>query len=71
MDRITGDIHVDEILAKYPALSKVFIELGLPCLVCGEAFWGTVTELCSKYSINVDKVLNKLNEAKDEIDEKT
>lgn len=71
MARIDGDTHVDQILAKYPALSKVFIELGLPCLVCGEAFWGTITELCSRHSVNVEKLLERLNESRAKIDEKT
>jgi hybrid cluster-associated redox disulfide protein len=71
MERISADTHVEQILANYPALSRVFIESGLPCLVCGEAFWGTVAELCSKNGISVDELLNKLNEAKVKIDEKT
>ena len=35
---ITKDTLVEDVLRGYPSLSKVFIELGLPCLVCGEAF---------------------------------
>lgn len=63
--------HIDEILAKYPSLSKVFIEFGMPCLVCGEPFWGTVEELASQHNANADRLVDKLNEQREEINAKT
>ncbi|MDH4210145.1 MAG: DUF1858 domain-containing protein [candidate division WOR-3 bacterium] len=67
MEKINADTHVEQILMKYPALSRIFIDFGLPCLVCGEPFWGTIAELGSNHSISIDK----LNEVKAEIDEKS
>jgi hybrid cluster-associated redox disulfide protein len=67
---ISRDTAVEELLNEYPYLAKVLIELGLPCLVCGQAFWGTIEDLCRQNNIPVDKVLAKLNERK-QIDNET
>ncbi len=70
MENINADTHVEQLLTEYPALSSIFIDFGLPCLVCGEPFWGTIAELGSNHTISIDRLLEKLNEAKAEIDEK-
>ena len=67
---ITKDTPVEDVLQGYPSLSKVFIELGLPCLVCGEAFWGTIDELACQNNVDVNKIVKELNEIKQKIDEK-
>jgi hypothetical protein len=71
MDRITAQTQIDDLLAKYPSLSKKFIELGLPCLVCGEPFWGTIEEMAQQHNVEVPKVVNVLNGKKREIDAKS
>jgi hybrid cluster-associated redox disulfide protein len=58
---ITKDMKVEDLLNSDPSLSRIFIELGLPCLVCGEAFWGTIEELARQNGIAVDKVIKELN----------
>jgi len=58
---ITKNMKVEELLNSDPSLSKIFIELGLPCLVCGQAFWGTIEELARQNGIAVDKVIKELN----------
>jgi len=70
MDEITQDTHLDTILADYPSLSKTFIEFGLPCLVCGEPFWGTVRELCDQNGVNAVEIVKQLNKKVTEFDEK-
>ncbi|MGB7055207.1 MAG: hypothetical protein WBE28_07790 [bacterium] len=70
MKRITAQSHIDEILAKYPSLSKTFIELGLPCLVCGKPFWGTIEELARQHDSKVPILVNVLNDKRREIDAK-
>lgn len=67
---ITKDTPVEDVLRGYPSLSKVFIELGLPCLVCGEAFWGTIDELARQNNVDINKIVKELNETKQRIDEK-
>ena len=67
---ITKDTPVEDALKGFPALAKVFIEYGLPCLVCGEAFWGTIEQLARQKAVDVGELVKKLNEKKREIDEK-
>ena len=68
--KITPETVVEDILSEYPALAKVFINFGLPCLVCGEAFWGTVADLVHGRDVDLDKLLKTLNEKKQNAHEK-
>ena len=70
MERITAQTHIDQLLAKYPSLSKTFVDFGLPCLVCGEPFWGTIETLAQQHNVDALKLVNILNEKKREIDAK-
>lgn len=67
---ITSDSLVEDVLTEYPALTKVFIQFGLPCLVCGEAHWGTLRDLVQGHAIDIDKLIMTLNDRKDKIHEK-
>jgi hypothetical protein len=69
MERINKEAHIDQILAKYPSLSKTFIEFGVPCLVCGEPFWGTVEELANQHGVNIVELVERLNHDIEEINE--
>ncbi len=59
---ITEESRIEDILRGSPEKTKIFIEFGVPCLVCGEPFWGTVKELCARYQVDVNSLLKKLNE---------
>ena len=60
--QVTKDMSVYDILEQRPKLVKVFIELGMPCFVCGEPFWGTLEQLAHKHDVEVEDLVNKLNE---------
>ncbi|MCK4352267.1 DUF1858 domain-containing protein [candidate division WOR-3 bacterium] len=62
-DKITKDLTIEEVLEKYPETVKVFIDLKIPCLVCGEPLWGTVEETSKKYNVPLDTLLSNLNKA--------
>jgi hybrid cluster-associated redox disulfide protein len=62
VERISKDMLVETVLAMYPGLAKVFIDSGLPCMVCGQPCWGTVADLAEKYHVNVKTFVDKLNE---------
>lgn len=70
MPHITKESNVEDLLTSYPSLTRVFIAHGLPCLVCGNPFWGTISELAQKHSVDLAKLLKELNEKRLEIDEK-
>lgn len=71
MVKLSKEISVEELLAKYPSLSKTFIEHGLPCMVCGEPFWGTIEELGNQYGKNITQLVDMLDKAIKDINEKT
>lgn len=70
MDKITEHTPVADVIKVYPTLTQVFIEHGLPCLVCGEPFWGTIRELSQQHGTDVKTLVEKLNQKRREIDEK-
>jgi hypothetical protein len=67
---IKRDTSVEDLLIRYPSLSKTFIEIGLPCQVCGQAFWGTIEELAQQNNVDPANLVKKLNKKRHEIDEK-
>jgi hybrid cluster-associated redox disulfide protein len=68
--KITQDTSIEDILKQYPHLVRVFVAHGLPCLVCGNPYWGTVSELAEQHSIDIAVLVKELNEKKQRIDEK-
>lgn len=62
MNKITGKMTVEEVLEKYPKTVKVFMDLRIPCLVCGEPLWGTIEETAESYKVELPLLLKRLNE---------
>ncbi len=58
---ITRKSKIEDILRDFPEKTGIFVQMGIPCLVCGEPFWGTVEELCERYNVDIDLLLKKLN----------
>ncbi|MCB2231636.1 DUF1858 domain-containing protein [bacterium] len=40
-----ADRPVDQLVREFPELVRFLINHNLPCVVCGEPFWGTLREL--------------------------
>jgi predicted DNA-binding ribbon-helix-helix protein len=57
-------MNVEELLEEYPWANGVMVRLGMPCVRCGEPFWGTVGELAQMDGFNVTEVIAALNEEK-------
>jgi hypothetical protein len=70
MDEITENAHIDDLLAEIPGLSQIFVKHGLPCLVCGEPFWGTIKDLARQHDVDVQDLIKELNEKRQEINVK-
>jgi hypothetical protein len=71
MERITAQTQNDQLLAKYPCMSKTFIERGLPHLICEQHFWGTIEELAQQHNVDASILVNILNYKRREIDAKS
>lgn len=46
-ESITQSTRVEDLVELHPQAIGMFIEHGLPCVVCGEPFWGTIAELAA------------------------
>ncbi len=42
---VTASTKIEELVATQPDAVRILIQNGLPCVVCGEPFWGTLEEL--------------------------
>ena len=61
MNKVTKETTIEEILEKFPDTVNIFMNYGIPCLVCGEPLWGTVEEAAEKYDVELENLLEKLN----------
>jgi len=60
--RVTLDIPVEELVADYPEAIGFLAKRGILCVVCGEAFWGTLGELMAQKDIaNPEAIVADLN----------
>jgi hypothetical protein len=59
---ITPDIHVDDLLHRYPQLNVFLSRRGVVCVQCGEVFWGTLAELINSKGLDVDTIVAEINE---------
>lgn len=62
MGEITEDMTIEDVLERYPNIVKIFIDMRIPCLVCGEPSWGTVKETAERYGVDISFLLKRLNE---------
>lgn len=57
------DITIEELLERFPRANEYLIERGLPCVVCGEPFWGTLGEFARRKGLaDVGDLVRGLNE---------
>lgn len=62
---IKADIEIDDLIRRYPDAVGFLIKRGLPCVVCGEPFWGTLAELAGQKGFNeeqIDALVTDFNE---------
>ncbi|OGF64836.1 MAG: hypothetical protein A2Y62_17410 [Candidatus Fischerbacteria bacterium RBG_13_37_8] len=63
----TKEDKIEDVLAKFPDSVKIFIGFRLPCLTCGEPYWGSIEELARRYKVDADKIVKVLNEKHKEV----
>ena len=49
---ITRDMFVEDMLIDYPESNQFFLDKGLRCLKCGEAYWGSVEEFLEESKVD-------------------
>jgi hypothetical protein len=53
---ISADITIEQLIKDYPGAVRFLIEKGLPCVVCGEPFWGTLADLAKQKGVNDQQI---------------
>ena len=56
MAEITRDISIEDLVEQLPDAVGVLIQAGLPCVVCGEPFWGTLADLAAQKGWDDDRI---------------
>jgi hypothetical protein len=54
--KVSRDSLIEELMEAYPGLVRFLIIEGLPCVVCGEPFWGTLGELAQEKGWTEDRI---------------
>ncbi len=64
MEKITGNMTIEDVVRKYPQTVKVFMDFGIQAIVCGDPLWGTIEEEAERAGVKeIDKLLEALNNA--------
>ena len=61
---LTGDESVEELVDTFPGTIRWLSRRNVVCIVCGEAYWGSLRELSESKGIKgeeFDKLLHDLN----------
>jgi hybrid cluster-associated redox disulfide protein len=61
---ITKNMSITEVVQKYPETVEVFLKHGMHCLGCMAARFENVEQGALAHGINVDKLMEDLNNAK-------
>ena len=61
--KITQDMTLSEVVAKYPATIEVFLEHGMGCFGCGIAQFETIEQGAAAHGINLKGLMTALNKA--------
>ncbi len=59
---ITGDVRIEDLIREYPQAAGFLVRRGLPCVVCGEPFWGTLAELARQKGLSDDQIADLIDE---------
>ena len=56
MAAITKDTPVEDLVHAYPKVVSFLIQHDLPCVICGEPFWGTLGDLARQKGWPEDRI---------------
>ncbi len=60
-NKITSDMTIGSVLAEYPAVAPILMEIGMHCLGCPSAQMETLGEAAMVHGIEADLLLAKIN----------
>jgi hypothetical protein len=65
MIEVSRQSRVEELVKANPEVVRFLIIEGLPCVICGEPFWGTVEELAQQKGwdeAQIDRLVEKMRQ---------
>ncbi|MCP4685962.1 MAG: DUF1858 domain-containing protein [bacterium] len=63
MKTVSRDSLVEDLVKANPEVVRFLIIEGLPCVICGEPFWGSLGELASQKGwddARIDRLIDKM-----------
>lgn len=67
--KITKEMNITEVVAKYPETIEVFLYAGMGCFGCMAARFESIEEGAAAHGIDVDALVSALNEIVEASDE--
>lgn len=67
--KITKEMNITEVVAKYPETVEVFLYAGMGCFGCMAAQFESIEEGAAAHGIDVDALVSALNEIVEASDE--
>ncbi len=64
--KIKKEMQIGDILEKAPEKAEILLEAGMHCLGCPASQMETLEEACQVHGIDVEEIVEKLNENKQE-----
>jgi len=62
MNMISKGQPIEDLIQEYPDLVGFLISHNLPCVVCGDPFWGTLEELAKSKGFTDEQIDNLVQE---------
>ena len=59
--KITAEMNINEVVAKYPQIIKVFFNHGMQCTGCYICGFHSIAESAKQYGVELELFLNDLN----------
>lgn len=59
----TTELTVDEVMQRWPATIRIFLEFDMHCVGCPIAAFHSVDEACNEHGIDLETFLRRLREA--------
>lgn len=65
---ISASMQVEDLLERYPVATRLLLQRGIPCLVCGEPVWGTLGEVLASHGKQAQEIATIVQELRNELE---
>ena len=65
---ISASMQVEDLLERYPVATRLLLQRGIPCLVCGEPVWGTLGAVLASHGKQEPEIAAIVQELRNELE---